>query len=913
MANEEVPKTPLPSGDALREQIKLLEQARDLSREIESEKLKARKKDLREKTEILEALEKEERLLERKLLYNQNLSEDEKKSLPLLKERIKLLKLATEADKEAVDAIKDHEKALEELNKDGENFANTLIGYSGAMGNFTKKMMGTKGGFKAFSKGLLGLLNPFKWVVSFMMKVIEASVMMAVNMDKARAGFIKSSGAARKFGGEVTDLSWAMRGTGIRADEVAQAYGGLYSSFVDFTKATKSQRAALTKTVSKFQELGVSAELQAQIANEATRSLGFGFGEVEGVLRDVGGVAESLNEPFSKVMENFKTVATKLAFHGKNIGKVFQKLSAQAKATGLSMDELLGLVEQFDTFEGAGKAVGKLNAIMGGPYLNSIDMLNASEEERVEILQRSMKQAGMNFKDMGKYEQKMIAASMGVGVEQARKLFGGGETEQQKMERLKKSQLDARVNRAQDIAELMLNLVEKMALNWMPWLEKIRKAIVIVGDKIQELLTWFSNLSTLGKAKVLLGALIGSYVISKLPRWLLSGGKHGARAQLGLKPTSVPRLKPPKGSYWNAKAGRWVSRSTSQFVGGPGRFGKPSMWQRATGFARRATGLTGQGIGGLKKTGRIYKLFRALNPANWKMPRWMNPRNWRMPAWMNPANWKIPTFMNPAAWPRPAWLTKIIEVAMPAIRFGLGKLLVGLDAIFLVFDAWSNWTNKAQDNVDRIGKTVMSIVGAVGLIIGSIVSLPHTLVGMLGLAFAQALSWSLKKVGLGFLVAEGELNADTHGKNVFEQAWTAGRLGWEGLTGQGGPGSSGTIMFEGEKRSKSDVDAILKQRGVDDFIYRGDETGGQITPINKKDEFLGMKAGGAIQKAIEELSRPGGGMGGDRRHGQGNQKKAEPTVINLYVGKKKFDSFVLDALDTPEAMRRYGPASRTYR
>jgi hypothetical protein len=36
---------------------------------------------------------------------------------------------------------------------------------------------------------------------------------------------------------------------------------------------------------------------------------------------------------------------------------------------------------------------------------------------------------------------------------------------------------------------------------------------------------------------------------------------------------------------------------------------------------------------------------------------------------------------------------------------------------------------------------------------------------------------------------------------------------------------------------------------VEDFIYRGGSSGGVITPINTKDEFLGMKPGGAIDRA----------------------------------------------------------------
>jgi hypothetical protein len=43
---------------------------------------------------------------------------------------------------------------------------------------------------------------------------------------------------------------------------------------------------------------------------------------------------------------------------------------------------------------------------------------------------------------------------------------------------------------------------------------------------------------------------------------------------------------------------------------------------------------------------------------------------------------------------------------------------------------------------------------------------------------------------------------------------------------------------------------------VNDFIYRGGASGGVITPINSKDEFLGMKPGGAVDRAAR------GGSGG---------------------------------------------------
>ena len=71
--------------------------------------------------------------------------------------------------------------------------------------------------------------------------------------------------------------------------------------------------------------------------------------------------------------------------------EVLNGLMRQAKATGLEMNKLLSVVAQYDTFEGAGQAVGRLNAILGGPYLNAIQMVYATEDQslcrpREEIL-----------------------------------------------------------------------------------------------------------------------------------------------------------------------------------------------------------------------------------------------------------------------------------------------------------------------------------------------------------------------------------------------------------------------------------------------------------------------------------------------------------------------------------------------
>jgi len=73
---------------------------------------------------------------------------------------------------------------------------------------------------------------------------------------------------------------------------------------------------------------------------------------------------------------------------------IFAKLAATAKKSGVEMDKLLGIAAGFDTFEDAFENVGNLNALLGGPYLDSIEMANASDEERVRLTKEAIKQSG---------------------------------------------------------------------------------------------------------------------------------------------------------------------------------------------------------------------------------------------------------------------------------------------------------------------------------------------------------------------------------------------------------------------------------------------------------------------------------------------------------------------------------------
>jgi len=100
-------------------------------------------------------------------------------------------------------------------------------------------------------------------------------------------------------------------------------------------------------------------------------------------------------------------------------------LEGQSKATGVSMSSLVSIAQQFDTFEGAATAAGKLNAILGGGVLNSVELLNASEAERIRLLREGVASSGRSFTSLSKYEKMAVANAAGISdMSEAARIFG---------------------------------------------------------------------------------------------------------------------------------------------------------------------------------------------------------------------------------------------------------------------------------------------------------------------------------------------------------------------------------------------------------------------------------------------------------------------------------------------------------
>ena len=250
---------------------------------------------------------------------------------------------------------------------------------------------------------------------SILLKIGQATMKLAYDQDKALVSFNKQTGAARIYGKQLLDLESRMFDQGVTLEDASEAMTALVRSVYGLKTMSQSAQTDLIDTTAILQELGVSADTTGSNVHFMTRSLGMGVKESVRYQRELLTLAQQIGMPPQEMAEGFKSAQPKLAAFGKDAGRVFKKLAVAARASQMDVQQLLEIVEQFDTFEGAATSVGKLNALLGGPFLNSMEMVMQTDPtERMRMLSGALNDAGKSFDQMTYYEKKSIAAAAGL-------------------------------------------------------------------------------------------------------------------------------------------------------------------------------------------------------------------------------------------------------------------------------------------------------------------------------------------------------------------------------------------------------------------------------------------------------------------------------------------------------------------
>tara|TARA_R110000824_G_scaffold120245_5_gene275334 strand:+ start:1201 stop:3261 length:2061 start_codon:yes stop_codon:yes gene_type:complete len=245
--------------------------------------------------------------------------------------------------------------------------------------------------------------------------ILSQTMKLGTAVDNASVSFVRLTGGSKKFAAEIPQLESKFYKLGLSAEDAAGVMGSLYNSMSGFTRLGAGAQKAVRETTAVLETLGIDAATSAKNMEILNRSMGFTGQQAANISQQLFGLAQRLNVSTTQMMEDFTRIGPQLTVHGRSAVNVFVRLEAAAKASGIQVDRLLSLSSKFDTFRGAAESVGHLNAVLGGPYLSVMKMVQQTDPtKRMQMLSDATRQAGMSFDQMSYYQRKAIAEAAGL-------------------------------------------------------------------------------------------------------------------------------------------------------------------------------------------------------------------------------------------------------------------------------------------------------------------------------------------------------------------------------------------------------------------------------------------------------------------------------------------------------------------
>jgi len=259
---------------------------------------------------------------------------------------------------------------------------------------------------------------------SLMMKIQESTAATVIELDQAVADLNKMTGAAGEYNKLTMQSFRDTQMLSVPMADVAKEAEVLHNKFSGFSSLQPEVQRRLLETSSNLTALGISAETSAEMLTVLINGLGMTAEEARVTSEELSKMALSVGMAPTIMAENFKAAMPRLMAYGDKSIDIFNELTETSRSLNIEMDRLLEITEQFDTFEGAAQTTGKLNALLGGDLLNSMQMLQATEDERIEMIRESLRLSGRQFDSMSKFERKALASAVGItDMHEAQKLF----------------------------------------------------------------------------------------------------------------------------------------------------------------------------------------------------------------------------------------------------------------------------------------------------------------------------------------------------------------------------------------------------------------------------------------------------------------------------------------------------------
>jgi hypothetical protein len=516
MADPKDPKGPKPS--APKEETGVDEQAVKVAQRL----LETKRETAAQQEEYVKKLQEDLEIMQKTAVTAKDQKDLSEKNLEIVDEIYELKKKQLKEEKASgklseeeyflsLKAAKEEREHLKRLEKEkelqggllktlGQSFS-TLSGFSAIQSKIGE-------GFGFIGASTAVLLEKVGKMAEEMQELSMASAQAGVAMGDAYSFFgggqmSQLTGLARDANGEMR----TMTEFGVGFKELAESQNELRMSMTSFSDQTSTNRNLLAANAAQMKNLGVSVGESGKNYNFLIKSLQMTGKEAAAATDKLAKTAIAAGIPVKNMLRDFAQIGPQLAAQGPKATEIFSNLAKQAKSLGVEVSTLMGAFGQaMDTFEGAANAAGKFNAVMGGDYLNAMELLNATEDQRVDIVKRQMDATGKNFATMSKYEKIAVANALGIkDVNEAQMILAGSTEEMRK----KKEQEAA--------SQEKLNQLQSEAVSILTKLSSAFQVVFAIVGPVFEIFSFLANVLVKINDKLLgIPAIVAAgYLLSK--------------------------------------------------------------------------------------------------------------------------------------------------------------------------------------------------------------------------------------------------------------------------------------------------------------------------------------------------------------------------------------------------------------
>jgi hypothetical protein len=327
---------------------------------------------------------------------------------------------------------KNFSESFAESKKITDSFAGSIGITENGMESFVKSAAKGKFSLKGFGAAAKESFSPLRVGTSILGTAKDATLNLIKATDAANASLKKTFGVT--YGKELISSTQKVYdklnelGLGIEYGAVSEAMSSLSQNMGGFIDLSDDARQAFGRNAAIMEKFGVSTEDFSEVMESLTK----GFRQTGEQARENGRELLMLSKITGKsaksIVSDFKSLTPYLSQFGNNAEKVFRRLEVLAAKTGAELSDLQGIAQGFDTFEDAANSVGQLNNILGGPFLNTIDMMNTDDPSEIILkMNDAFKAAGVSIKDMtNRRELQMFAKQIpGINgdIEKMKKIF----------------------------------------------------------------------------------------------------------------------------------------------------------------------------------------------------------------------------------------------------------------------------------------------------------------------------------------------------------------------------------------------------------------------------------------------------------------------------------------------------------